>query len=71
MGMTRRVLVTGSRDWDDFELVNTELAHAWWGLGGDSKNRWSQPAMAASSVSGCSNHQQRVLGQSLQQPPPP
>jgi hypothetical protein len=26
----------------------------WWGLGGDSKNRWSQPAMAASRVSGCS-----------------
>jgi len=26
----------------------------WWGLGGDNKNRWSQPAMAASRVSGCS-----------------
>lgn len=31
---TRRVLITGSRDWDNFDLINTELAHAWWGLAG-------------------------------------
>jgi len=30
------------------------------GLGGDNKNRWSQPAMAASRVSGCSKSPRAV-----------
>ena len=32
----------------------------WWGLGGDNKNTWSQPAMAASRVSGCSKSPRAV-----------
>lgn len=31
--MTGRILVTGSRDWDDLELLNKQLATAWWDLG--------------------------------------
>ena len=30
---TGRILVTGSRDWTDFELINAKLARAWWDLG--------------------------------------
>lgn len=34
---TKRILVTGSRDWADFELINAELAHAWWEFGARSE----------------------------------
>lgn len=32
--MTARMLVTGSRDWTNADLISKQLAVAWWDLGG-------------------------------------